>query len=127
MPLVPAFILRRLYVKNSLRNTQRGWRFTLRNSLGSGYAVGLVPLKLDESQEIPMSVTWFENDGEEVTFDQVTEDNTFGLKMNKEIVINVDSDQLEPGDHNVYFGCIIPGIGKIGFDFNDVISSDKSL
>jgi hypothetical protein len=85
-----------------------------------------VPLKLDESQEIPMARTWFENDGAEVTFDQVTEDNTFGLKMNKEIVINVDGDQLEPGDHNIYFGCIIRGIGNIGFDFNDVISSDKT-
>ena len=121
MPLVPAFILRRLYVKGSLKNAPDGWQFTLRNSLGSGYAVGLVPVVLDDEQTIPMSKTWFENDGIIVTFDQVTENNTFGLKMNNEIVINVTGEQLNPGEHAVYFGCIIPGIGKIGFDFTDDI------
>ncbi len=121
MPIVPAFILRRLYVKGSLQNTTDGWRFTLRNSLGSGYANGLVPLMLDESQEIAMTDTWFESEGLAVTFDQVSENNTFGLKMNKEIVINVTGDQLAAGERKVYFGCIVPGIGQIGFDFTDEI------
>ena len=120
MPLVPAFILRRLYVKGSLKNAPDGWQFTLRNSLGSGYAIGLVPIKLDHDTEIPMTETWFESDGTTVTFDQVTDKNTFGLKMNNEIVINVIGDQLKAGEHTIYFGCIIPGIGKIGFDFADV-------
>ncbi len=122
MPLVPAFILRRLYIKGSLQNTEFGWRFTLRNSLGSGYAIGLVPLKLDDSIEIPMTDIWFESDGVVVTFDQVTEDNTFGLKMNREIVINVNASQLASGEHTVYFGCIVPGIGQIGFDFKDNVA-----
>lgn len=122
MPLVPAFILRRLYIKGSLQNTEFGWRFTLRNSLGSGYAIGLAPLKLDDSTEIPMSDAWFESDGVIVTFDQVTETNTFGLKMNREIVINVNGPKLESGEHTVYFGCVVPGIGQIGFDFKDDVT-----
>jgi hypothetical protein len=97
MPGVPAFILGRLYVKGSLRNTLDGWRFTLRNTLGSGYAKGMVPLRLDEIDEIPMERTSFENDGLTVTFDQVNEDNTFGLDMNREIVITVDGEQLTAG------------------------------
>ncbi|NQW21219.1 MAG: hypothetical protein HQ477_10940 [Chloroflexi bacterium] len=125
MPLVPAFILRRLYVKTSLKNTREGWCFTLRNSLGSGYAVGLVPLKLDEIEEISMDQTWFESDGVAVTFNEVTENNTFGLKMNKDIVINVTGTQLQSGEHNIYFGCIVPGIGHIGFDFTDAVDEFK--
>ena len=125
MPLVPAFILRRLCVKSSLHNTTGGWSFTLRNSLGSGYATGLVPLKLDEATEIPMAKTWFIDgeSGDTITFDQVTDQNTFGLKMNKEIEINVDGKPLPPGEHIVYFGCIVPGIGQIGFDFTDMVPS----
>ena len=38
MVTVPAFLLRRLYVKKSLRNTEDGFEFELRNRLGSGYA-----------------------------------------------------------------------------------------
>jgi hypothetical protein len=121
MPGVPAFILRRLYVKGSLRNTLDGWRFTLRNTLGSGYAKGMVPLRLDEIDEIPMERTSFENDGLTITFDQINEDNTFGLDMNREIVITVDGEQLTAGSHKVYFGCIVPGLGQIGFDFTDEV------
>ena len=123
MPVVPAFILRRLYVKESLQNTSAGWRFTLRNSLGSGYAIGLVPVVLDNDQEIPMTETWFESDETAVSFDQISEENTFGLKMNSEIIINIAGEQLDAGEHNIYFGCIVPGIGNVGFDFTDQVKS----
>ena len=33
---VPAFLLKRLYVKGSLCNTDNGFEFRLRNNLGSG-------------------------------------------------------------------------------------------
>ena len=35
---VPAFLLRRLYVKGSLRNAAGGFEFQMKNGLGSGYA-----------------------------------------------------------------------------------------
>jgi|APSaa5957512493_1039668.scaffolds.fasta_scaffold234698_1 hypothetical protein len=125
MPGVPAFILRRLYVKGSLHNVSEGWEFTLRNSLGSGYAKGLVPLRVDESLEIPMTQTSFVNpkDDSIVTFDQVNENNTFGLQMNREIVITVTGEQLSLGSHRIDFACIVPGLGQIGFDFADEIES----
>ena len=121
MPGVPAFILRRLYAKGSLQNTLDGWRFTFPNTLGSGYAKGLVPLRLDDLDEIPMERPSFSNDGLIVTFDQVNDENTFGLEMNREIVITVAGEQLTTGSHSVYFGCTVPGLGQIGFDFTDEV------
>ena len=38
MVTVPAFLLRRLYVKGSLRNSDEGVQFQLMNKLGTGYA-----------------------------------------------------------------------------------------
>ena len=120
MPGVPAFILRRLYVKGSLENTGSGWRFTLRNSLGSGYARGMQPLKVD-GHEVPMEQASFNQEGQDITFDRVTEKNTFGLKMNRSIVISVVGDQLSPGPHKVWMGFVVPGFGRIGFDFTDEV------
>ena len=122
MPGVPAFILRRLYVKGSLQNTESGWSFTLKNSLGSGYAKGMQPLKIDE-QELPMTVASFQQDGQEITFDRVTDKTTFGLKMNRSILISVGGPQLAAGAHKVWMGFIVPGFGKIGFDFTDEVKS----
>ena len=120
MPGVPAFILRRLYVKGSLRNTDTGWSFTLKNSLGSGYAKGMQPLKIDDA-EIPMTASSFRQDDEDITFDRVTDDTTFGLKMNRSIDISVAAAQLSPGAHKVWMGFIVPGFGRIGFDFTDEV------
>lgn len=122
MPGVPAFILRRLYVKGSLRNTESGWGFTLKNSLGSGYAKGMQPLKINE-QELPMTSASFSQDGEDITFDRVTDQNTFGLKMNRSIEISVAGTALAPGAHKVWMGFVVPGFGKIGFDFTDEVKS----
>ena len=47
MVTVPAFLLRRLYVKKSLRNTENGFEFELRTRLGSGSAFTLQPLTVD--------------------------------------------------------------------------------
>lgn len=123
MPGVPAFILRRLYVKGSLENTETGWRFTLKNSLGSGYARGMQPLKIDDA-EVPMSKSSFHQDGKDITFGQVSETNTFGLQMKKEIVISVEGEPLSPGAHKVWMGFIVPGFGKLGFDFTDEVKID---
>ena len=123
MPGVPAFILRRLYVKGSLQNTASGWQFTLKNSLGSGYARGMQPLKIDD-EEIPMGQSSFHQDGRDITFDQVTESNTFGLQMNRSILISVHGPKLDPGAHKVWMGFVVPGFGKIGFDFTDEVKGD---
>ena len=121
MPGVPAFILRRLYVKGSLQNTSTGWSFTLKNSLGSGYAHGMIPLRVDKSEEVPMDQTMFENDGVTISFEQVNRENTFGLQMNRSIVISVIGEQLTRGAHRIDSACIVPGLGQIGFDFTDEV------
>ena len=121
MPGVPKFILRRLYVKGSLQNTPTGWRFTIKNTLGSGHAHGLVPLRVDETEEIPMARTTFDNDGVTTSFDQVNKENTLGLEMNRSIVISVDGEQLTRGVHLIEFGCVVPGLGQIGFDITDEV------
>ena len=121
MPGVPAFILRRLYVKGSLINVNDGWRFTLKNSLGSGYARGMYPLTID-GQEIPMGDTLFTLDGKKTSFALVDEKNTFALAMNREILISVQGARLAAGPHKVSMSFTVPGFGKIGFDFTDEVA-----
>ena len=44
MVTIPSFLLRRLYVKGSLLNTDKGVQFQLLNKMGTGYARRLLPL-----------------------------------------------------------------------------------
>ena len=124
MPGVPAFILRRLYVKGSLHNRDDGWGFKLKNTLGSGYAKGLIPVTVDGA-EIALDHSFFDNEGEKTSFTAVTDENTFSLKLNRDILLYFSGDQLESGDRKIAVGFIVPGLGTLKFDFNDEVGSDE--
>ena len=96
MVTVPGFLLRRLYVKDSLRNAEDGFEFRLLNRLGSGYAHRMLPITLD-GRELPLRSAAFHLDGAATGFDQVSHDRTFTLALNRSIVIRVAGIRLEPG------------------------------
>ena len=113
MPGVPAFILRRLYLKGSLHNRDDGWGFKLKNTLGAGYAKGLIPVSVD-GVEIPITQSFFENDGEETSFADVSDDNTFGLKLNREILIYFRGEPLDTGNRNPARAVLLVRLGHHG-------------
>ena len=124
MVTVPGFLLRRLYVKQSLRNTPRGFEFELRNRLGSGYARKVWPLTVD-GEEVPSEKTTFVIEGRETVFSEVSRDAPFTLAMNKSITVRVDGVALEPGPCKIGMGFDVPGLGTLRFDFTDVVSGEQ--
>ncbi len=47
MSIIPDFILKRLYVEGSLRNTPSGWQFEVRNDLAQGSVISILALEVD--------------------------------------------------------------------------------
>ena len=120
MVTVPAFLLRRLYVKGSLKNSPDGISFELKNSLGSGHAKELVPLEFD-GQPMSLEDSFFSLDGKETSFNDVSEKAPFTLAMNKSIRILVKGKRLELGQHKVVMGFVVVGLNKLSFDFSDKV------
>jgi hypothetical protein len=118
---IPAFLLRRLYVKGSLKNTADGFEFELKNTLGTGYAKGLLPLKVD-GQELPVSTSYFLVDSKEASFPSVSEQAPMTLAMNKATRVGAHSGPLSPGSHKIVMGFVVVGLGEMSFDFTDTIS-----
>jgi len=118
---VPSFLLKRLYVKRSLRNNEQGFQFQLKNTLGSGYGNELLPLTLDE-KEIPKENSSFIRDSEEVPFSVVSKDKPFTLPMNKTLTILVKGVTLSKGPHKIGMSFVAEGLGKLGFEVTDMVS-----
>jgi hydroxymethylglutaryl-CoA reductase (NADPH) len=118
MVQVPPFLLRRLYVKGSLRNTEEGFEFQLKNSLGAGYAQGLLPLTVD-GQELPREDCYFSLGDAPVSFSAVDEATPFTLAMNKVTTIVVRGRRLEEGQHRIGMGFVVVGLGKMAFEVTD--------
>ena len=119
---VPAFLLRRLYVKGSLRADGDGFAFDLKNSLGSGYAEQVLPLTVD-GVEVPPEQAAFAVDGERVAFPDVSSERPFTLAMNKLVTISVAGQALGAGKHKIGIGFIVTGMGKMQFDVTDAIGA----
>ena len=123
MVTVPGFLLRRLYVKQSLANTEEGFQFELMNRLGSGYSHKVHPLTVD-GDELPIDSSEFDLEGAIVRFDEVTQESTLTLAMNKAIIVRVTGTRLEPGAHKIGMGFDVPGLGTLSFDFTDAVADD---
>ena len=121
---VPAFLLRRLYVKGSLRNVDGGYEFDLRNTLGSGYAERTLPLILDGG-EVPSRGARFVVLGEVTPFDDVSPERPMTLGMNKTVTVSVSGRTLDPGKHKIDIGFVVVGMGDMRFDVTDAIAEEE--
>ena len=123
MVTVPSFLLRRLYVRGSLRNTDRGVQFQLLNKLGAGYARKLFPLVMD-GRDVPMERCVFSMNGTQVPFGAVSNETPFILDLNKATTITITDVVLTEQPHTIEMSFEVPGLGVLQFDFTDVPSSD---
>ncbi len=122
MVTVPAFLLKRLYVKASLKPTTDGFEFQVFNKLGSGYATEMLPVTLDGTA-FPLEQSYYRpEDGEEVRFSEVGADKTLALEVGKGLTIGVH-DVAPPvaGPHKVGLGFVVQGISPLSFEVSDII------
>lgn len=117
---VPAFLLRRLYVKGSLRNVEGGFEFDLKNTLGSGYAERTLPLTIDDDA-IPLASTRFAVQGAITPFPDVSPEQPMTLGMNQTVTVAVTGPTLAPGVHKIGIGFVVVGMGEMRFDVSDAI------
>ncbi len=119
MPLrVPEFLLRRLYVHGSLRRTSDGFEFELKKTLGSGYARRLLPLTID-GLELDINACYFEVEGEEHGFAEVSPEHPFSLAMNRTSILRVCGHQLLEAPVAIRVGFEVPGLGELSFEVTD--------
>jgi hypothetical protein len=117
---VPAFLLKRLYVKGSLRNSGNGFALTLKNTLGSGYAQGMLPIRVDGA-DVPLPQASFIWEGKVVPFPTVTKEAPFTLGLNREIGIQVEGAPLSSGAHRIGIGFTVVGLGDLRFEVVDEV------
>ena len=116
MVTIPSFLLRKLYVRGSLCNTDQGVRFHLLNKLGAGYARRIFPLVMD-GQEVPLEHCSFSIEGNQFSFSDVSNERPFTLDLNKTTRYNRkehNPDQRAPHHCHVLPGS---GVGQPGIRF----------
>ena len=122
--IVPEFLLRRLYVRGSLCNTAAGVEFELKNSLGGGYASGMLPISVDGSP-VALDDCFFRSGEGLVPFTAVTQEAPFTLARDLVITVSVRRPPIEAGNHTLRVGFIVLGLGELAFEVTDVVAEQQ--
>ncbi len=118
--MFPPFILAKLYVKGSLKNTATGFEFVLKNIIDATMLSGIGPIaagdKIYERAAITMALGDQQWQG-----DQIDKTNLVPVRMGVPLRVMVQGDPLPAGEVKVSVTATTSDIGKIKFDVKDKI------
>ncbi len=118
---IPAFLLRKLYIKGSLQNLPDGFQFKIKNTLSPGTAIGMTPLKVDKV-DCPLDATTIMAEASKIKASEITESKTFPIKVGVEITIQVKGKPLPKGEHTLDIGIKTKEAGSLAFDVKDALA-----
>ena len=119
---VPRFLLKKLYVKNSLKNTDNGFQFTIKNTLVDGTVISPVTVVVDNTFISPQDITLTVNNTP-VAAATISKTTTMLLPVDVEVFVVITGDLLPAGEHTLEIACTTKEFGDIKFSITDSVES----
>ena len=120
MPGIPAFVLKKLYVKGSLKNTDDGFVLSIRNTLAPGTIIGIEPLQVD-GQLYPLEKTSLQIGETSLPASEVSPSTPYQFPLNATATILVEGEALSPGAHQVVITVKSQEVGELNISVGDTI------
>lgn len=120
MVRVPSFLLKKIYVKKSLKNLDDGFSFQIKNVLAD--ATVNEPLKIMiDNKEIDINNITLTIDQNEFPTASTSSSNPFIFKVKTTVTVKVKGEQLSPGKHKIKIITGTKEYGAITFEVSDII------
>lgn len=124
---IPSMLLRQLYTLGSLKNTEKGVQFAIKNRLTDVTFSGINSIKIN-GVEVPQDkLTLDLGDGTKLKATDVSESNPIEFSLRKVVLINAEIGNLEHGKHKVEIGAKAKGFGSLKFEVEDSIAEIEKL
>lgn len=135
MPTLPASLLKRLYVRESLRNTESGFELAIRNSVAPSTMIGLGPLVIDgrgiEGERLGLclerSSLPFGRRPEPLVRagKDVTPGKALRFDLNTTARVQVTGQWLEAGEHRISLVIKTKEVGDITIEAVDICAEGR--
>lgn len=123
---IPSMLLRQLYTNSSLKNTESGIMFSIKNRLTDVKFSELKSVEIN-GKEIPKEKVTFDfGDGETRQATAISEDNPIDFPLRKMIDVHCAGVNLDHGKHKIKIAVKAKGYGKLKFDVEDSIAETES-
>jgi hypothetical protein len=119
--MIPSFLLAKLYVKGSLKNTESGFEFALKNIIDSTLLIGIGPISVGDKNYEGESITMIAGD-KTVNGAELSRSNAVPVRMGVPLKVSVTGDKLTAGAQKFSVTATTSDIGKIKFDISDSVA-----
>lgn len=119
MSIIPEFLMKRVYKKGSLKQTEDGICFDLKNVLGPGFISGFGFVKINDAVFESDKVK-FITQGQEIPAEAINEENPVSFRLGQEgTLIMKGAKCLRDGINQIIIELINPEAGKVQFSLSD--------
>lgn len=119
--MVPSFLLKKLYVKGSFKNTLKGFELSLKNALAPGTLIGFGPLQID-GRNIPLETVFISiGSADPVRASDVSLAAPRLFPLNSVVNFRVEDQPLAPGSHRLVLAVNTKEAGELKIDAEDTI------
>lgn len=119
--------LERLFTWESLKNTERGVEFELKNRLIESEFHGVTMLEID-NESVPLEDITFElSENERYSADEITPENPLKLDLAETTQVVLDRDRLRLGVHEIEISLQVEGYDEVGFVTDDEIRKEDLI
>jgi hypothetical protein len=121
MPVIPPTVLKKLYVKGSLRPEDDGFAFELKNLIAPATITEVNGLEVD-GEMIPDSViTIVPPSGNSRSADRISSGQPLHFPVGLAVTLHVADESLEPGEHELTLHVEVKEIGSLHIPVSDAI------
>ena len=119
MPTIPPFLLKRLYMKNSLRPDGGGFTLTLKNVIAPATLIGVAGLEVDGQAVGPSQITLVVPSGNVRSADDVSRKAPVVFPVGATVTLRVARQSLELGPHDIIVHIVVKEVGRLGVPISD--------
>lgn len=111
--LIPSLLLKQLYTFGSLKNTDEGVQFSLKNRLSDASIIGVTKVIIDK-KEIPLKDVWLLlNDGRRIHPGVISKSNSIDFPLRETVDIQAKTSQLPEGKYSIQVNFEAKPFGKL--------------
>jgi hydroxymethylglutaryl-CoA reductase (NADPH) len=122
--MIPNLLLKKLYTVGSLRNTESGAEFALKNRLRDAELVGLGSIAIDGHPLALDRVRLDLEDGRAVPADQVSPSHPMPFPLSSTVTVHTGAPDLPESDHEIEIAFEARPFGKLKLKVIDAIGGD---
>ena len=122
MPVIPPFVLKKLYVKGSLRTEDDGFALDLKNSIAPGTITAFTGLDVDGQVIDPALVTLVPPSGRLRMTSEVSAQAPLLFPVNATVTLHVRGKELEPGPHALVIHVVVQEVGLLDIPVSDTLA-----